>query len=103
MAMKGFSAHPETIWGETLAVVVAKSDKASARLRRAGIGATVRLTAHAIEHRISVRGGRKVTTGVLIGWGNHKWTVKVRPHGRKTVSSYHVRFWAPVRKLKNRP
>ena len=95
--MKGFSAHPETIWGETLDVVVAESDKAATRLRRAGVGATVRLTKHAIKHRLTVRGGKEAT-GVIVGWGNHKWTVKVRPRRRKTASSYHVRFWAPVRK-----
>ena len=97
MNAKGFSAHPETIWGETLDVIVAESDKAAARLVRAGIGATVRLTAGAIKAGVTVRRQRHAT-GVLVGWGTHKWTVKVRPHGRKTASDYHVRFWAPVRK-----
>lgn len=95
--MKGFSAHPETIWGETLDVVVAESDKAAARLRRAGIGAGVRLTKEAAKSGVTVSGSWEAT-GVIVGWGNHKWTVRVRPEGRKTVSSYHVRFWAPVRK-----
>lgn len=95
--MKGFSAHPETIWSETLDAVVAESDKAAARLRRAGVGAVVRLTKHAAKHGVFVRGSWDAT-GIIIGWGNHKWTVRVSPHGRKTVSAYHVRFWAPVRK-----
>ena len=93
--MKGFSAHPETIWGETLDVVVAESDRAAARLRRAGVGATVRLTTHAAKHGVTVRGAT-AATGVIIGWGQHKWTVRVRPQGRTTSSSYHARFWAPV-------
>lgn len=94
--MKGFSAHPETIWGETLDVVVVEADKAAARLRRAGVGARVRLTAEAAARHITVRGQRPAT-GVVVGWGNHKWMVRVRPDGRKTASVYHVRFWAPVR------
>ncbi len=100
--MKGFSAHPETIWGETLAVVVAESDKATARLRRAGVGAAVRMTPHAVKAGLTVRGRRGPATGVIVGWGNHKWTVRVRPDGRKTASGYHVRFWAPIPKRRPR-
>jgi hypothetical protein len=85
--VKGFSAHPETIWGETLDVIVAESDKAAARLRRAGVGATVRLTKHALKSGITVRGGTDAT-GEIVGWGNH------RP--------YHARFWAPVRRAGKR-
>lgn len=90
---KGFSAHPETIWGETLDVVVAKSDKAAERLRRAGVGAIVQLTRRAVAHGVSQVRKR----GVIVGWGHHRWDVRVRKDGQKTASSYHVRFWAPVK------
>lgn len=93
--MKGFSTQPETIWGETLDVICAESDKAAARLRRAGVGATVRLTRKAIENGVTGRGD---AAGVIVGWGNHKWTVSVRRTTQKTSSGYHVRFWTPVRK-----
>jgi hypothetical protein len=99
MKKTAFSAHPETIWGETLAVIVAESDKAARRLTRAGIGARVRLTAAAAARGITVRRQRHAT-GVIVGWGDHQWTVKVRPDGGTTASAYHVRFWAPVPKGK---
>jgi len=68
-----------------------RHDESAARLRELGIGGHVRLTAHARERGI----GRGYDRGVIVGWGRHKWIVRVRPNGRTTPGSYHVDFWEP--------
>jgi hypothetical protein len=95
MTRKGWSAYPETMWGESLDVATAEANKAANRLHRAGVGATVKLTKRAKSHGVTVRGS---AYGTIVGFGNHRWTVRVKPDSRKTASSYHARFWEPARR-----
>lgn len=97
----GWTAHPETVWGETLDVAVARANKAAARLRKVGIGAVVQLTKRATKFGVTVSRTAR-GRGVIAGWGNHKWTVRVRPNGQKTARAFHARFWEPVDVQKDR-
>lgn len=90
---RGFTANPE-IWGETLADYVAASDRAATRLRAAGKGARVRLSKYARERNLTVRASAK-DMGVIESFGDHRWTVLIRPFTYKHAHSYHVRFWEP--------
>ena len=68
------------------------SDRCAARLRALGIGGRVRPTLEARKVGVASR----FTGGVIVGWGKHKWMVRVRGDGWKTASRYHVDFWEPL-------
>ena len=72
------------------------TNKAADRLKRAGLGARVRLTACAIERGVRGR-SHQSSVGVIVGFGPHGWTVQVKPDGRKTATEYYAGFWEPVR------
>ena len=93
---RGFTANPE-IYGETLDAYVAASHAAAMRLRKAGLGAAVRLTRYAIKHNISVRKSAN-NLGTIAAFGDHLWTFKVRPKGYRRAHGYHPRFWEPIPK-----
>lgn len=99
--LAGFSGVPEMLWGETLDEVVTRSDKAAKRLRRLGVGARVQLTRRAREFGVSPRGGQR--GGVIAGFGNHHWIVRVKPDGHVTARPYHARFWEPEPKRQKKP
>ena len=93
---RGFTANPE-IWGETLNGYVSASNAAAMRLRKAGLGAAVRLTRYAVKSNISVRASAK-SMGTIAAFGDHLWTVFIRPKGYKRAHGYHPRFWEPIPK-----
>lgn len=90
---KGFTANPE-LWGESLDDYANASHRAARRLRSAGKGAMVRLSAYATKHNMTIRPSAK-SMGVIEGFGDHVWTVLVRPLTYKHAHAYHVRFWEP--------
>jgi hypothetical protein len=90
----GFTAHPE-FFGETLEQATRRADRAAAKLHRAGVGAKVRLTRHARDRHLTLH-KRAHESGVIVGFGEHRWTVKVRPRDYRKAGAFHVRFWEPV-------
>lgn len=71
---------------------VKTADRNAERLRQAGIGSPVVSTQRARDNGVL----KTREAGRIVGWGRHKWTVRVVRAGRKTPSTYHVDFWEPV-------
>lgn len=76
---------------EGLDAACRRSNYRARRLRLLGIGGCVKPTREAVAAgAVGV-----ATAGVIVGFGSHWWTVRVRPSHRRTSSAYHVDFWMP--------
>lgn len=57
------------------------------------VGDRVQYTEHAYEAGLVVRGTKRPTTGVVVGFSKSPYSVRVRLDGQKTSSSYSAAFW----------